>query len=156
MWFIGRIDNIIKAADGDEAVYKLMFNRVLSDDEIKIVAKAVTDNKVEKPDVLFDIANYSDEFCISNGINVLYTMGYPANKEWIGFLFDCLKDVQKSYCDDAVIVLKAVYPGEELIERINAEIIKAHEASDLVWAAGLISLAKAIDYEITLEAKMVP
>ena len=135
----------------EDHVYKVMFCRVLANKEIKAIAEEIRKGGIERPYALFDITNYSDEFCICNGIKVLDSMGYPANKEWIGFLFDCLKDVQKSYCDDAVAVLKNHYPKEELIEHIDADIVKAHEANDLVWAAGLISLAKAIDYEITLE-----
>ncbi len=135
----------------EHLVYKHMFRRVLYDDEIAAVAKAVKNNEIERPYALFDITNYDDEYCVCNAIKVLGVVGYPDNMEWIEFLFKCLKDVQKSYCDDAVLVLKENYPREVLIEHIDAEILKAHEANDLVWAAGLISLAKAIDYEISLE-----
>ena len=44
-----------------------------------------------------------------------------------------------------------MFPKDELIARIDADIVKAHDADDLVWAAGLISLSKEIGYEITLK-----
>ena len=136
----------------EHVVYKQMFRRVLTDAEISKIAEAIKDGEIERPYALFDITNYDDDYCVCNGISVLRTIGYPHNSQWSEFLFDCLKDIEKSYCDDAIAALKA-YPKQELIEHIDADIQKAHEANDLRWAAGLIALAKTIEYEITLESE---
>ena len=145
------IEESLKEITEEHIVYKQMFRRVLLDDELKTIAKAIKNGEIERPYALFDITNYSDEYCVCNGINVLKRIGYPANKEWMGFLFDCLKDIKKSYFNDAIAVLKNIFPKDELIARIDADIVKAHDADDLVWAAGLISLSKEIGYEITLK-----
>ena len=58
-------------------------------------------------------------------------MGYPKNAKGIDFLFECIRDVQKPYCDDAVEVLKE-YPSEELIRRIDKEVNEAYAVNDVV------------------------
>ena len=139
----------------EHLVYKRMFRSILGDDEIAAIAGAVKAGEIERPNAMFDITNYGDDYCICNGIKVLEAVGYPDSRPWAGFLFDCLKDVEKSYCNDAIAVLKKGYPKQELVDRIDADIMKAHEANDLRWAAGLIALAKAIDHEIVLETEKI-
>ena len=69
------------------------------------------------------------------------------------FLFDCLKDIQKPYFEEAVVVLEK-YPHDELVARIESNVETAHATGDVLWGAGLIYLSKRIGYEISLAKEM--
>ena len=131
-------------------VHRFMFGRVLEDEELKVILSQIEMKRIKDGiSRITKLENYSDDYCVCNGIRLLDMMGYPKNAKGIDFLFDCIKDVQKPYCNDAIEVLKK-YPREELIERIDKDVNLAYEKNDVVWAAGLLIMAKEIDYEVRL------
>ena len=137
--------------------YKLRENfleRILSDEEIQTACIGIRKKRIKDFSTLLDKEGYEDEMYMLNSIKLLEKLGYPDNMKGEDFLFECIRDVKKPYCDDAIRAL-ATFPKEKLAERIDIEIKKAHEDNDLLWAAGLISLAKFIDHEITLETEEI-
>ncbi len=126
-----------------------MFSRVLTDNELLTIAYAIKDKVIKNTADWWDITKYKDDMCVCNGSQMLRRIGYPANAVGIDFLFDCLKDIQKPCFEDAVATL-AKFPREELIEKIEENVAKAHEEGDVLFGAGLIYLSKEIDYTISL------
>jgi hypothetical protein len=82
-------------------------------------------------------------------VRLLRELGYPRNKAGVDFLFDCIKDIQKPYFEDAIEAL-SLFPRDELIELIEMHVTKAHEEGDVLFGAGLIYLSGKINYEISL------
>lgn len=129
----------------DEALH----TRVLMDEEIREIAGAIKDKSITKISGWFNPNAFKDDMCICNGVKLLKNLGYPANRVGTQFLFDCLRDIQKPYFEDAVIVLEK-YPADELIPIIESHVETAHNTEDVLWGAGLIYLSKRIGYEISL------
>ena len=135
---------------GDIASEALL-NRVLSEEEMEVVANAVRRGviKEDKLTECFDINAYKDEMCVCNGVHLLNLCKLTGIKGSKEFLFDCIKDIQKPYFEEAVQTLKR-FQRDELIEEIEKNVARAHEQGDVLWGAGLIYLSKQIDYEISL------
>ncbi|WP_026521486.1 hypothetical protein [Butyrivibrio sp. VCB2001] len=129
----------------DEALH----SRVLMDEEIHEIAYAINQNMIKDFSEWFRMEAFKDDMCICNGVKLLKNLGYPANKVGAQFLFDCLKDIQKPYFEEAVAVLEK-YPHDELVARIESSVETAHATGDVLWGAGLIYLSKRIGYEISL------
>ena len=135
-------------------MHKLMFGRVLDDEELGVILQQIRRYQMKEGlSRILKLENYSDDYCVCNGIRLLGMMGYPANAEGIDFLFNCIMDVRKPYCNDAVAVLKQ-YPRDLLIERIENDVKYAYSSNDVVWGAGLLILAKSIDYEVKMAKKL--
>ncbi len=135
-------------------IHKLMFGRVMDDEELGLVLEQIQKKRLKEGITrIAKLENYSDDYCVCNGIRLMGMMKYPANAEGLDFLFDCIRDVRKPYCNDAVEVLKQ-YPREVLIERIEKDVTLAYSSNDVVWGAGLLILAKEIDYEVNLSRKL--
>ncbi len=133
----------------DEALH----SRVLMDEEIHEIAYAIDQNLIKNISEWFRLESFKDDMCICNGVKLLKNLGYPANKVGVQFLFDCLKDIQKPYFEEAVVVLEK-YPHDELVARIESSVETAHATGDVLWGAGLIYLSKRIGYEISLAKEM--
>ena len=135
-------------------IHKLMFGRVLDDEELGVIRLQIERYQLgESLARITRLENYSDDYCVCNGIRLLGMMEYPDNAKGIDFLFDCIRDVRKPYCNDAVEVLKQ-YPRDLLIEHIEHDFKYAYSSNDVVWGAGLLILAKEIDYEVALAGKL--
>ncbi len=126
-----------------------LLSRVLLAKEIEIIASAIKERKINDLKGWFDVASYDDDSYISNGVRLLRELGYPRNKAGVDFLFDCIKDIQKPYFEDAIEAL-SLFPRDELIELIEMHVTKAHEEGDVLFGAGLIYLSGKINYEISL------
>ena len=133
----------------DEALH----NRVLTDEEIHEIAYAINQDMIKGYSEWFRTEAFKDDMCICNGVKLLKDLRYPANKVGTQFLFDCLRDIQKPYFEDAVVVLEK-YPHDELIARIESNVETAHATENVLWGAGLIYLSKRIGYEISLAKEM--
>ena len=134
--------------DINDQIYEL----VLSDSNIAEIADKVRDCRVSLSHYL-NFGDYSNEFSICNGVELLEVLGYPANAAGIDFLFDCLGDVDEAYFMPAVDTLHQ-YPRQILIAKIEERAKLAYENYDVVGLAGLLYLAKDIDYEIEYCEKM--
>ena len=138
----------------DEAIH----TRVMMDEEIREISNAIDHGMIKDISQWFSTTAFKDDMCICNGVKLLKNLGYPTNKVGTQFLFDCLRDIQKPYFEDAVIALEK-YPVDELIPIIESHVETAHATEDVLWGAGLIYLSKRIGYEISLakqETEAVP
>lgn len=123
-----------------------VFERVLSSDEIlKIIA--IIENHPEKLKAYTDFSSYKNEFCVCNGIDILAKLKYPENAEGIDFLFECLRDVDEAYFLHSMWVFRKI-PKDVLAEKIEANAKAAFEKGNVQRLAGVMYLAKEIDYEI--------
>ncbi len=138
----------------DETIH----TRVMMDEEIREISNAIDHGVIKDISQWFSTTAFKDDMCICNGVKLLKNLGYPTNKVGTQFLFDCLRDIQKPYFEDAVITLEK-YPVDELIPIIESHVETAHATEDVLWGAGLIYLSKRIGYEISLakqETEAVP
>ena len=126
-----------------------MYSRVLMDHELYTIANAIKDKKIKDTSDWWDVTRFKDELCTCNGAQLLRRVGYPSNAVGEDFLFDCLRDIQKPYFEDAVMTLSN-FPKDELIERIEKYVAEAHANEDVLFGAGLIYLSKKIGYKISL------
>ena len=126
-----------------------MLTRVLMDDEIDEIAYGIKEDEIKNFSKCFKLESYSNDMCINNGVKLLKALGYPKNKIGTQFLFDCLRDIQKPYFEEAVITLEK-YPRDELITYIESHVETAHATGDVLWGAGLLYLSRRIGYEISL------
>jgi hypothetical protein len=123
-----------------------IFERVLTDAEIAKTADAVRKKKVKLSQFLsFD--EYSNEFSVCNGVELLDCLRYPDNMDGVDFLFRCLGDVDEAYFRSAVLLLKS-YPRKMVCKRIEENVKLALENNDPVGLAGLMYFAQDINYEI--------
>ena len=137
-----------KESDINEGIYQ----HVLSDKEVQEIAENVRGGSIMLSRYL-RFEGYRNEFSVCNGVELLDKLGYPMNSEGVDFLFRCLGDVDEAYFMPAVEVLKT-YPEQLLQEKIEAYIKHAYENYDAVGLAGLMYLAKEINYEIRYIADM--
>lgn len=141
--------NHAKALRNKRIADEALHSRVLMDEEIHEIAYAIDQNLIKNISEWFRLESFKDDMCICNGVKLLKNLGYPANKMGTQFLFDCLKDIQKPYFEEAVAVLEK-YTHDELVARIESNVETAHATGDVLWGAGLIYLSKRIGYEISL------
>jgi hypothetical protein len=140
----------MRALTNPESNNKTMFNKALSANEIQAICDGIKDGRIDDPGRMANINKYKKDIYVLNGVKIYENLGYPANKVAEEFLFDCIRDIEKPYFDDALRVLSE-FPREHLIGSIEKHVKKAHEKGDYVFGAGLLALARAIDYEISLE-----
>ena len=127
-------------------------DRVLSTAEIKSVISLVRNGTIPL-DWFTDIGQYRNEFSVCNGIMILEELRYPKNKEGMDFLFECLRDVDEAYFRPAVKVLSQM-PKKMLGPEIEERAQIAYKNGDVMRAAGLLYLAKNINYEIEFVQKL--
>ena len=140
---------LLRAISSPDKAKNYFTHMSLTDDEIEEVCKAVRKGRIKDIRVFASLAIYEKEIYVCNATRLYEKLGYPDNEKSMDFLFDCLKDIKKPYCDDAVKAL-LTFPKDVLIKRIDADIQRAHATENLLWAAGLLALAKSINYEISL------
>ncbi len=133
-------------------INRTIFERVLSDVEVAKTADAIRKKKAPLSSFLH-FTQYKNEFCVCNAVEVMNTLRYPANADGMSFLFKCIRDVDEAYFGPAVDVLKT-FPKGNLHKKIEEEVKKAFESGDVVHAAGVMYLAKEIDYEIEYVEEM--
>ncbi len=129
-----------------------MYERVLNKDEINAIVGAINDGRINNLDGWFDITRFKDDLCVRNGVNILMKLGYSKNAIGKEFLFDCIRNIQKPYFEPAILTLQA-FPRQILIEEIEKYVKQAHDDSDVLFGAGLLYLAKKINYKISLQEK---
>ena len=138
-----------KALSLDDYAKESLQTRVLTDDEIDYIVQSIRRKEIKSTDGWFVISSYKDEMCICNGVKLLNRLGYPDNAMGDLFLFNCIRDIQKPYFEEAIEALKK-FPRDLLIEMLETRVAVAHQEGDVLWGAGLIYLAKQIDYEISI------
>ena len=144
------LKNHVKAIQNADTAKEAILTRVVMDSEIQLIAKAILNGSIKDISDWFKLESYKDDMCVCNGVKLLKEIGYPASKPGTQFLFDCLRDIQKPYFEDAVIALER-YPYDELTAIIESHVETAHNTGDVLWGAGLIYLSKRIGYRISLE-----
>ena len=123
-----------------------IFKRVLSGNEIAKTANAIKEKKIQLSEYL-DFKRYCNEFSVCNGVELLYNLRYPDNREGIDFLFKCISDVDEAYFGVAIDVLEE-YPRSELCVEIEENAKHYLETGDVVALGGVMFFAREIDYEI--------
>ena len=128
-----------------------LHGRVLTDREIGVICDAIQSGAIKEKDLngWFVMSEFKDDMCVGNGIRLLSGLEPRTDEESVAFLFDCIRDIQKPYFNEAIETL-AKYPREQLIEDIEKSVSLAKQTGDVLWGAGLIYLSKKIDYEISL------
>jgi hypothetical protein len=126
-----------------------LHTRVLMDEEINVIAHAIRNDEIKDISDWFKLNAFKDDMCVCNGVSLLKDLGYPTSKVGTLFLFDCLRDIQKPYFEDAVITLEK-FPIDELVPIIESHVETAHATGDVLWGAGLLYLSKRIGYTISL------
>ena len=128
-----------------------LLNRVLSEEETEVVSNAVRRGHIKEDKLaeFFDISAYKDDMCVCNGVHLLNMCKLTGIEGSMEFLFECIKDIQKPYFEEAVETLTR-FQRDKLIEEIEKNVARAHEQGDVLWGAGLIYLSKQINYEISL------
>ena len=140
----------IKTLISPDNIKPVFFKKTLTDLEIASICEGIKTGKVNNGDAFADIKRYTKDIYVLNGVKLYEKLGYPDNLKAEDFLFDCIRDIEKPYFDDAIRVLSE-FPREHLIASIERYVKKAHDDGDYVFGAGLIALARAINYEISLE-----
>ncbi|SEM65125.1 hypothetical protein SAMN04487770_1586 [Butyrivibrio sp. ob235] len=135
----------LKPVSEDGKVNTAIFKRVYSDKEINRTAEAIHRKDVPLSRYL-DFKEYKNEYCVCNGVELLRVLGNPKNIEGIDFLFDCLCDVDEAYFPMAVDVLKK-YPRSETTKKIEENAKIAYESGNVLKLAGVIYLAKVLEYD---------
>ncbi|SEL86825.1 hypothetical protein SAMN04487770_11969 [Butyrivibrio sp. ob235] len=143
--------NNCRASDERDITFAI-FERVLSDNDILKIAENVRGGRTSLSRFL-NFQNYLNEFSACNCVELLEKIEYPANAAGIDFLFDCLGDVDEAYFRPAVAALQG-YPRHAVTMKIEEKVKLAYENYDVVGLAGLMFLAKEIDYTIEYIAQM--
>ena len=117
-----------------------------------MVFEAVKSGKVKLSRFL-DFGLYKTDQSVCNCIELLEQLRYPRNLEGCDFLFECLRDVDEPYFFMAAELLKT-YPRKLREEKIEEYAAKAHESGNVEKFAGVLYLAKELDYEIKYVEKM--
>ncbi|SEK29530.1 hypothetical protein SAMN04487770_101129 [Butyrivibrio sp. ob235] len=130
----------------EKGIDTTIFERVLSDKEIERTATAVRNKKVDLSFYL-DFKVYKNEYCVCNAVELLDNLHYLNSSEGIDFLFDCLCDVDEAYFTMAIELLKK-YPRKSLEEKLEIYSKNAYDSGDAQKLAGMMYLAKEIEYEI--------
>jgi hypothetical protein len=122
--------------------------RALSPKEIQLTAEVFRDSRFSiSVSEVTDFSAYINEYSVCNGVYILRELKYPANKKGLDFLFECLKDVDEAYFMPAAQVLSEV-PVEVLAPVIEKKAEEAYLRCDVSRLAGIMYLAKEIDYDI--------
>ncbi|RKM61914.1 hypothetical protein D6855_00410 [Butyrivibrio sp. CB08] len=140
----------MRELETDKGAKKELFGRVLLDQEINIISKAIKDGRIKEIDGWFDISLFRNDICVINGVKLAKCLGYPENASALEFLFQCIKDIQKPYFEEAINTLEQ-FPEEDVIPLIEKYVTIAHEEGDVLFGAGLLYLSKRIGYEISLK-----
>ncbi len=122
------------------------YTRALSQAEIKRTADIFRNGNFSVTE-LTSFDEYVNEYCVCNGVKILGELGYPQNAKGIDFLFNCLKDVDEAYFMPAVDVLSGI-PLNTLAPIIEEKAREAYKKCDVLRLAGILYLAKNINYEI--------
>ena len=123
-----------------------IFRRVLSGSEVAKTANAIKNGQADLSEYL-NFNRYFNEFSVCNGVELLYSLRYPDNKDGLDFLFKCLCDVDEAYFGPAVDVLLD-FPKDELKRKIEEQTKLVFESGDVVALGGVMFLAQRINYEI--------
>ncbi len=130
----------------DGAISQDIFERVLSSKEIKKTESAIHKKEVKLSEYL-DFKAYKNEFSVCNTIALLKKLEYPKNEEGLDFLFRCLRDVDEAYFLPAIDVIMK-FPGRKIQAMLEENAERAYESMDVVGLAGLMYLAKKMQYKI--------
>lgn len=123
------------------------FEGVLLEKELKKIAKAIRSGR-DRLDRYTDFGKYKNEYSICNGINIIRKLGYPYNKRGLDFLVDCLNDIDEPYFMLAVDELMREFPSDMLKTKLEERAKMVYEEKDVLKMAGLLFLAKKLDYDI--------
>lgn len=134
--------NIVADSDLQISIYDL----VLSDIEISNIADAIKMGEKRLGNYLI-FEKYKNEYNVCNGVKLLMELGYPDNAEGMDFLFDCLGDVDEPYFLMAVEELMK-FPPDKLGDKIEEKAKIAYETRNVNNMAGIMFLAKRLNYEI--------
>ena len=127
-----------------------LYNKTLSETELDAICNRIKLDKGLDVRAFSNLDRYQKDIYVLNGVKLCEKLGYPENIKAEDFLFDCIRDIEKPYFDDAIRVLSG-FPRKHLISEIERYVEIAHEKGDFVFGAGLLALARSIDYEISLE-----
>ena len=135
-----------KNLSDDDYKHRDFFRGVYADRDIKGVVKDIKKKKVVLEDYL-NFSDYKNEYSVCNGIRLLRKLGFPMKNRGIDFLFDCLNDIDEPYFMMATEELMT-FNSDVLKEKLEERAPKAYEEQDVLKMAGLLYLAKKLDYEI--------
>ncbi len=138
-------DWMARSSGGENRKHDI-FEDVLSNKEITAIFKSIR-NKRDNLGMYTNFEDYKNEYAVCNGINLLSKLKYPQNRDGIGFLFDCLNDVDEPYFMMAVDELMK-FPHKTLKNELEVRAKTAYEEQDVLKMAGLMFLAKKLNYEI--------
>ena len=127
-----------------------LYNKTLSDNELDAVCNRIKSAEDLDVRAFSYIDRYQKDIYVLNGVKICEKLGYPENLKAEDFLFDCIRDIEKPYFDDAIRVLSG-FQRDHLIAEIERHVKTAHENGDYIFGAGLLALARSINYEISLE-----
>lgn len=122
------------------------FIRALSEKEIELTADVFRYRNYSVTE-LTSFDSYVNEYCVCNGVKVLGNLGYPKNAEGVDFLFTCLKDADEAFFMPAVDVLSKI-PLDVLAPIMEKKAMEAYKRCDVLRLAGILYLAKNVNYEI--------
>ena len=128
---------------------RTIYNRSFTEEELDAVTEAFKKGKIKDLREFADFSKYQRDIYVCNLVKVCEKVGYPDNVSMMDFLFECIEDIKKPYCDDAIRALQT-FPRQRLISTIETNVLFAYNEGNYVWGAGLIALAKSINYEISL------
>ena len=137
---------------GNHDPEKDIFTSVLGDHEIKKMATSIKKGSRRLADYI-NFGDYQNEYSICNGVRLLGRLAYPMNKQGIDFLFECLNDVDEPYFMPAFDELMK-FPRDILEKNLEERAEKTYEEQDVLKMAGLMFLAKRLDYDIKYISKI--
>jgi hypothetical protein len=133
--------------DAEGGVNPEIYKRVLSQGELKNLAAAVDKGKISLEDILkFD--QFINEYTLCNGVELIGLVDHSNKDSGLDFLFECLIDIDEACFGVAVTVLKT-FAKDKLKAKIEEKAELAYESHDAMRLAGLLYLAKEINYKIT-------
>lgn len=131
-----------------------LFWRVLSNSELGKIIAALNKKEIDPANV-FNYGKYINEYTVCNAIKIAEGVRVNYKDETLDFLFKCLDDIDEAYFYRAVEVILR-FPHQMIKERLEAQALLAYEAQDALHLAGLLYVAKEIDYEIKCLQNMKP
>ncbi|MCR5391175.1 MAG: hypothetical protein K6E77_10530 [Lachnospiraceae bacterium] len=130
----------IKDEDGE-----IFFERVLTTNELKRTGKAVRKKYVDIKDFLvFD--KFKNEYSVCNGIELIKLVNDSQKRQGLGFLFECLRDIDEAYFMPAVELIME-YPTDMVYKKMEDYAKKAYESGDVTRLAGILFLSKRMGHE---------
>ncbi|MCR5100773.1 MAG: hypothetical protein K6B41_05365 [Butyrivibrio sp.] len=127
---------------------KSIFGRVLSDKEMKKIIRSVKNNQNELSKYMI-LDEYSNEYCVCNGIELIKALPIEKQTAGIDFLFSCLGRPDRAYFFQASDLLVTM-PDSLCKRKIDKELRLSYKNNDIQKIAGILYLAQKLNYETNL------